>query len=99
MRCKAYQLSHQKIFFLIFQGFEISARPLANANVKPFGRVEIVNYSPGLASGNFIFRKIELFLTNHNLNVNVPVLFNILKALKPNTFDRVRVGEGWVLTS
>ena len=41
-------------------GLEISARPLANASVKPVGRVEISGYSSGLASRIFIFRKIKL---------------------------------------
>ena len=41
-------------------GLEISARPLANASVKPVGRVEISGYSPGLVSRIFILRKIKL---------------------------------------
>ena len=46
--------------FAVLSGLEISARPLANASVKPVGRVEISGYSPGLASRIFIFRKIKL---------------------------------------
>ena len=44
----------------ISTGLEISTRPLANASVKPVGRVEIAGYSPGLASRIFIFKKIKL---------------------------------------
>ena len=41
-------------------GLEISTCPLANASVKPIGRVEIAGYSPSLAGRIFIFRKIKL---------------------------------------
>ena len=37
--------------------FSFSARPLANVSGKTAGRVEIEGYSPGLASGIFIFAK------------------------------------------
>ena len=48
---------------LAISGFEISTRPLANASVKPFGQVEIINYSPGLVSEIFISRKIKLYVS------------------------------------
>ena len=35
-------------------GFLFSARPLANASLKPVGHVQIVDHSPSLTSGNFI---------------------------------------------
>ena len=36
---------------LVISGFLFSTRPLANASVRPVGRVQIVDHLPGLASG------------------------------------------------
>lgn len=41
-----------------------------------------------------------MFLTKYNLNLNIPVLFCILKALKNQThFTEWEMGEGWCLMS
>ena len=37
---------------LVISGFLFNTRPLANASVRPVGRVQIVDHLPGLASGD-----------------------------------------------